>query len=73
MKLGPAAEGLENKLEGIYFNDYPLGSRIQYQVHGVGDSQHWLIEKLQDEPYDGKYDDRVVIGWRPEDSILVSD
>jgi spermidine/putrescine transport system ATP-binding protein len=73
MRLGPAAENLENKLDAIYFNDYPLGSRIQYQVRSADDGQHWLIEKLQDEPYEGRYDERVVIGWRPEDSIIVSE
>ena len=34
---------------------------------------HWLVERLQDDPFDGRTDDTVVIGWRPEDSILVAE
>ena len=70
MKLGPEAEGVENTLSGTLFNDYALGSRIQYQIRTAGDD-HWLVERLQDESFEGALGDEVTLGWRPEDSILV--
>lgn len=73
VKIGRAAEDLPNKVQGTVYNDYSLGSRVQYQVRSDSDSYHWLVERLQDEPYEGQLDDTVRIGWRPEDSILVSD
>lgn len=71
MKIGPEAESLSNRLDGVLFNDYALGSRIQYQVRSTDGSEHWLVERLQDNPFSGKSGDQVVVGWRPEDSILV--
>ncbi len=73
VKMGAAAEGLANRIEGTLFNDYALGSRIQYQVRIESDEVQWLVEQLQDEPYRGQPGDTVTIGWRPEDSILVSE
>ena len=72
VKIGRAAEDMPNKVQGTLYNDYSLGSRIQYQVRGDSDDYQWLVERLQDEPYEGSLDDTVRIGWRPEDSILVS-
>ena len=71
MKIGRSAESMPNRIEGVLFNDYALGSRIQYQVRSDDGENHWLIERLQDDPYSGNAGDSVVIGWRPEDSILV--
>ena len=73
MKIGGAAERLDNRIEGKIYNDYSLGSRVQYQVRSEGREEPWLVERLQDEPFDGHLDDVVAIGWRPEDSILVSE
>ena len=73
MKIGPTAEALPNRFSGTLFNDYALGSRIQYQVRGDSDDYNWLIEKLQDAPFEGARGDTVTIGWRPDDSILVQD
>lgn len=71
VKIGPSAHGLANRIDGILFNDYALGSRIQYQVRVGDDGVHWLVERLQDEPYEGEAGASVTIGWRPEDGILV--
>ena len=71
MKIGPAAEKLPNQLHGVLFNDYALGSRIQYQVRNEGSSHHWLVERLQDDPFSGNAGETVTIGWRPQDSMLV--
>ena len=71
MKLGRGASEVANTLTGTLFNDYALGSRIQYQIRTAGDDQ-WLVERLQDESFEGALGDEVMLGWRPEDSILVS-
>jgi spermidine/putrescine transport system ATP-binding protein len=71
VKIGEQAGRLVNRIEGTLFNDYALGSRIQYQVRAEGVGAHWLVERLQDEPFDGQRGDTVTIGWRPEDGILV--
>ena len=55
---------------GIY-NEYILGSRIQYQVR-VGE-QVFLVEKLREQRYQGALDDEVTIGWDGRDSILVAE
>ena len=73
VKIGPSAEGLANRIDGTLFNDYALGSRIQYQVRVGDDEVHWLVERLQDEPFEGEAGAAVTIGWRPEDGILVSE
>lgn len=72
MKIGPPAAGVANTLTGRLFNDYALGSRVQYQVRSAGGAQ-WLVERLQDDPFEGASDAGVTLGWRPEDSILVSE
>ena len=71
MKLGREASEMVNTLTGTLFNDYALGSRIQYQIR-TPDDDHWLVERLQDESFEGTLGDEVALGWRPEDSILVS-
>ena len=71
MKIGESAEGLQNKVRGLLYNDYALGSRVQYQVRAS--DMNWLVERLQDDAFDGKSGEDVEIGWRPEDSILVSE
>ena len=71
MKLGGDASDAANVVTGTLFNDYALGSRIQYQIRTAG-GEHWLVERLQDESFGGALGDEVTLGWRPEDSILVS-
>ena len=64
-------EAADNRVEGTLYNEHSLGSRIQYQVR-VGE-QVFLVEKLREQRYQGKLDDRVTIGWDAPDSILVAD
>lgn len=61
----------ENSLSGRLYNEYALGSRIQYQVR-VGEHV-FVVEKLRQQAFRGKLDDAVVIGWDAKDSILVTD
>lgn len=72
MKIGSAADVLPNRIQGVLFNDYALGSRIQYQVRSADGEDQWLVERLQDDPFSGNAGEPVTIGWRAEDSILVS-
>ena len=61
----------ENHLEGVLYNEYSLGSRFQYQVR-VGDNV-FTIEKLRENRFSGKLDDKVLIGWDIKDSIVVEE
>jgi spermidine/putrescine transport system ATP-binding protein len=59
----------ENHLRGKLYNEYALGSRIQYQVR-VGDHV-FIVEKLRQQAHHGRLDEDVLIGWDARDSILV--
>lgn len=61
----------DNAVGGRLYNEYALGSRIQYQVR-VGDSV-FVVEKLRQQPFTGQLDDEVSIGWDANDAILVTD
>lgn len=65
------ASDAENTMAGTLYNEYALGSRIQYQVR-VGDSVY-VVEKLRQQAFAGKLDDEVIIGWDANDAILVTD
>jgi spermidine/putrescine transport system ATP-binding protein len=71
MRFVGDGEEAENRLTGKLYNEYELGSRIQYQVR-VG-SHVFLLERLRQRPFRGKLDDDVVIGWNAKDSILVAE
>jgi len=64
-------EDAENVLTGTLYNEYALGSRIQYQVR-VGD-QVFIVERLRQQALNGRLDTEVLIGWNARDSILVGD
>ncbi len=61
----------DNAVTGKLYNEYVMGSRIQYQVR-VGDSV-FIVEKLRQQAFKGGLDDEVTIGWDAKDSILVTD
>jgi spermidine/putrescine transport system ATP-binding protein len=61
----------QNAVNGQLYNEYVLGSRIQYQIR-AGD-QVFVVEKLRQQAYSGERDDEVIIGWDAKDSILVED
>lgn len=61
----------ENALQGRLYNEYALGSRIQYQVRAG--EQVFVVEKLRQQAYGGQLDDEVLIGWDAKDSIVVGD
>lgn len=68
--LGDPSEA-DNAMTGKLYNEYALGSRIQYQVR-VGDAVY-VVEKLRQQAYTGRLDETVIIGWDAADAILVAD
>ena len=68
--LGSAGDA-ENSVAGRLYNEYALGSRIQYQVR-VGDLV-FIIEKLRHEAFQGRLDQEVLIGWDAAHSVVVPD
>ncbi|MGH6933829.1 MAG: ABC transporter ATP-binding protein, partial [Dongiaceae bacterium] len=61
----------DNHVVGRVYNEYALGSRIQYQVR-VGE-QVFVVETLRQQAVGDKRDDEVLIGWNAGDSVLVGD
>ncbi len=62
-------ETAENRLQGIVYNEYALGSRIQYQVR-VGDKV-MLVELPRSKALPASADRSVVVGWDAADAITV--
>jgi spermidine/putrescine transport system ATP-binding protein len=60
-----------NVIEGELFNEYLLGSRMQYQVRAAG--QTFLVEKLRATTPVVHPGDRVRITWRADDSMLFAE
>ena len=63
-------EDAENVLTGTLYNEYALGSRIQYQVR-VGENV-FIVEKLRHQSSTLRRDQTVLIGWDAKDGILVT-
>ena len=62
---GEAANGV---IEGEIFNEYLLGSRVQYQVRARGVTL--LVERLRDAQEPGR---NITLSFAPEDSMLFSE
>jgi spermidine/putrescine transport system ATP-binding protein len=60
-----------NVIEGELFNEYLLGSRMQYQVRASG--QTFLVEKLRADTTAVRPGDKVRVTWRAEDSMLFAE
>jgi spermidine/putrescine transport system ATP-binding protein len=71
MRFLGRAEEAENSLVGRIYNEYALGSRIQYQVRVGG--HVFVVERLRQQSFAGRLDEEVLIGWDARDSILVRD
>jgi len=61
----------DNVVTGTLYNEYALGSRIQYQVR-VGE-RVFIVEKLRQQAADAALDTQVKIGWDGADSVVVGD
>jgi spermidine/putrescine transport system ATP-binding protein len=62
-------DSAENRLEGIVYNEYSLGSRIQYQVR-VGEKV-MLVELSWSRALRPDADRTVIVGWDAADAITV--
>ena len=71
MRFLSAPGEADNHVVGRLYNEYALGSRIQYHVR-VGE-QVFVVEKLRHEAFQGQLDQEVTIGWNATDSIVVAD
>jgi spermidine/putrescine transport system ATP-binding protein len=64
--LGPS-ESADNRLDGVVYNEYSLGSRTQYQVR-VGEKV-LLVELSRGRALPQGADPRVTIGWNASDAF----
>ncbi|BCJ89928.1 Fe3+/spermidine/putrescine ABC transporter ATP-binding protein [Terrihabitans soli] len=69
MRFVDAPSGADNVLEGTIYNEYSLGSRIQYQVR-VGEKT-FLLELSRASAFKGAFDKPALIGWDARDAIVV--
>ncbi len=61
----------DNHIVGRVYNEYALGSRIQYHVR-AGELT-FVLEKLRHQAFEGPLDQEVIIGWDAANSIVVPD
>lgn len=61
----------ENTLQARLYNEYALGSRIQYQLR-AGDKV-LVVERLRERSSDVRLDQQCLLGWDRRDSIVVSE
>ena len=59
----------DNHVDGVVYNEYSLGSRMQYQVR-VGDKV-LIVEQSRRNAWEGGLDQPVLIGWDARDAIVV--
>lgn len=69
MKFLGAPGDADNVVSGRVYNEYSLGSRIQYQVRAG--ERVFLIEMSRSQIRPGTGDGEVLIGWNAEDAIVV--
>lgn len=60
-----------NAISGEVFNEYLLGSRVQYQIRCQG--QTFLLERLRESAAPLARQAQVRIGWNPNDALLFAD
>ena len=61
----------DNHVKGSLFNQYAMGSRVQYHVRAG--NQMLVVEKLREQAFHGQINDAVIVGWDVKDSVLVND
>ncbi|WP_051328998.1 ABC transporter ATP-binding protein [Geminicoccus roseus] len=59
----------DNLLQGTVFNEYLLGSRVQYQVRVEGGGT-FLVEKLREQRLEGGLDRPITIGFDTSDMMI---
>ena len=63
------ASQASNAIRGTVYNEYALGSRIQYEVRS-GD-RTLLVELSRANAWKGRLDQPVIVGWDAHDAIVV--
>lgn len=71
MRFITGASSADNLISGTIYNEYSLGSRMQYQVHS-GD-RIYLVEAARSAVSGVSSGDLVTIGWDASDAIVVGD
>ncbi|WP_332302875.1 ABC transporter ATP-binding protein [Rhizobium sp. GR12] len=71
MRFVTGSSSADNLISGTIYNEYSLGSRMQYQVHS-GD-RIYLVEATRSAVSDVSSGDIVTIGWDASDAIVVGD
>ena len=72
MTIADAADGApENRVEGELFNEYLLGSRIQYQVRSG--EMTFLVEELRADAVTRAPGDQVTLIWQAADSMVFAE
>jgi spermidine/putrescine transport system ATP-binding protein len=71
MRFVSDESGADNVISGKLYNEYALGSRVQYQVR-VGEHV-FIVEKLRQQAPETGPEDGVMIGWDAKDSVMVGD
>lgn len=69
MRFVGDGEHADNRLEGVVYNEYSLGSRVQYQVR-CGD-RVVLVELSRSRALAAATDRTVCVGWDAADAIVV--
>ncbi|WP_425964784.1 ABC transporter ATP-binding protein [Rhizobium nepotum] len=71
MRFVTGSSSADNLISGTIYNEYSLGSRMQYQVHS-GD-RIYLVEATRSAVSGVSSGDIVTIGWDASDAIVVGD
>ena len=68
MQFAGSEDEFDNVIRGTVFNEYSLGSRVQYQIR-CGD-RSVLLENPRTFTRDRARDEQVLIGWNAADAIV---
>ena len=71
MRFVTGSSSADNLISGTIYNEYSLGSRMQYQIHS-GD-RIYLVEAARAAATGITSGDTVTIGWDARDAIVVGD
>ena len=71
MRFLESPNNADNCIKGSLFNQYAMGSRVQYHVKAG--PYMLVVEKLREQAFKGNIDDDVFVGWDVKDSVLVGD
>ncbi|QFR34164.1 ABC transporter ATP-binding protein [Ancylobacter sp. TS-1] len=74
MRFLAPGESADNRLEGVVYNEYSLGSRIQYQVRvdtGGAGEKVFLVELSRARALPPGPDRRVTLGWDAADAFTL--